>query len=71
MAGVSLTLAAFAMVVMLPLGNAARTDLGSTPIDVVPGTGGHRPHAGSAGSLHGGGDSSVDGGGHLAGIREP
>ena len=38
MAGVSLTLAAFAMVVMLPLGNAARTDLGSTPIDVVPGT---------------------------------
>lgn len=37
-AGVSLTLAAFAMVVMLPLGNAARTDLGSTPIDVVPGT---------------------------------
>ncbi len=36
-AGVSLTLA-FAVVVMLPLGEAARIDSGSTPI-VVPGTG--------------------------------
>ncbi|MCD6022890.1 MAG: hypothetical protein K0R20_2600 [Actinomycetia bacterium] len=37
-AGVSLTLAAFAMVVMLPLGNAARIDSGSTPIVLAPGT---------------------------------
>lgn len=37
-AGVSLTLA-FAMVVMLPLGNAARIDSGPAPIVLPPGTG--------------------------------
>ena len=69
-AGVSLTLA-FAMVLMLPLGNAARIDSGSTPIVAPRDRGGHRPHAGGFGSVHVGGHPSVHGGRRLGRTREP